>query len=225
MTRSNGALLMAFTALGALATGGCSKDESPKTSATASATAQASAAPTPAPAPSDTAPAPAPSATAAPPADCPKGSSGEGSFGKPCEAKGSARTMEVTWTGKMDDKGPSFRVVNKSPKTILFGRLAVYFYDKAGKQLHAKDTSSTPPKDMPYHSCSGNMFGGPMKPNEKATITFSCVRKEDVPTGATAIEAELQVAGFTDETEKKTAFYWRNTDITPDVRKKGGVNK
>ena len=31
--------------------------------------------------------------------------------------------MEVTWTGKMTDTGPSFRVVNKSPSVILYGKI------------------------------------------------------------------------------------------------------
>jgi hypothetical protein len=37
------------------------------------------------------------------------------------------------------------------------------------------------------------------------------------------IEAELQMVGFPDATGKKVDFYWRNSDLTPDVRPKGGV--
>jgi hypothetical protein len=66
------------------------------------------------------------------------------------------------------------------------------------------------------------MFGGVMKAGEKATITFSCVSKPNVPDGATAIEAEMQWVGFADASEKKVTGYWRNQDLTPDVRKKGG---
>lgn len=131
--------------------------------------------------------------------------------------------MEATWNGKIDDKGPLFRVTNKSSLTILYGKIAVYFYDKAGKQLDAQDTAATPPKAVPYKTCSGNIFGGVMKPGEKAVIQFSCVKKEHVPEGATAIEAELQSVGFSDPTEKKVDFYWTNKDLTPDARKKGGV--
>jgi hypothetical protein len=131
--------------------------------------------------------------------------------------------MEVMWTGKTDDKGPSFKVQNKSTQVILYGRIAVYFYDKAGKQLEVKDPSANPPKGKPYHTCGGNMFQGVMKAGEKAVITFSCVSKDNVPEGAVAIEAEMPVVGFADATEKKVDAYWRNNDITPDVRKKGGV--
>ncbi|MBX3188888.1 MAG: hypothetical protein KF819_17850 [Labilithrix sp.] len=202
---------------------GCSKDEEKPTAA--------SAAPSAPPAPTSAEPAasaaPAASASAessgAPRADCPKGSAGEGTFAKPCEAKGKDRMMEVAWTGKTDDKGPFFRVTNKSPLVILYGKIAVYFYDKAGKQLEVTDTAATPPKKVPNRVCSGNMFGGVMKANEKAVLQFSCVKKEHVPEGTAAIEAEMQGVGFADATEKKVDLYWSNHDIVPDARKKGGV--
>jgi hypothetical protein len=65
------------------------------------------------------------------------------------------------------------------------------------------------------------MFSGVMKPKESARIQFSCVGKAVVPGGATAIEAEMQMVGYADSTEKKIEYYWRNPDLTPDVRKKG----
>jgi len=204
----------------AVTSSGCSKDEPSKTAPAASSAAPMASAP---PAMSASAAA-APSATAAePPHECPKGSSGEGSFNKPCDAKGGARMMEVTWTGKTDDKGPHFKLTNKSPLVILHGKIAVYFYDKAGKQLEIQDTAATPPKAVPYWSCSGNMFGGVMKAAEKAVLTFSCVDKKHIPEGTAAIEAEMLGVGFADATEKKVDFYWRNNDLAPDARKKGGV--
>ena len=198
---------------------GCSKDE-PTSRGSASASAAASTAPPP----SATASAPAPSA-AAPvvPHDCPKGSTGDGTFDKPCEAKGGARLMDVAWTGKTDDKGPFFRVTNKSSLTILYGKLVVYFYDKSGKQIQVQDTAATPPKATPYRVCSGNIFGGVVKPAEKAVVQVSCVKKEHVPDGTVAIEAEVQTVGLSDATEKKVDFYWRNNDLVVDARKKGGV--
>lgn len=217
MPKDSNRVMALVTAAAALIAVGCSKGES---SSESPPPPSAHAPPTPAPA---SAPAPLPSATASAPAhECPKDTSGEGTFAKPCQAKGAARTMEVTWTGKTDDKGPSFRVVNKSPSTIIYGRIAVYFYDKAGKQLEVTPAGSSATKAKPYHICTGNMFGGVMKPAEKAVITFSCVTKENVPDGAKAIEAEMQMVGFTDSTEKKIEYYWRNDDLVPDVRKKGG---
>jgi hypothetical protein len=207
---------------------GCSKEES--TSATPSLAsadaAQAGSASASAPAASASAPTPSASAAASasgPPVDCPKGSSGEGSFNKPCDGKGGSRLMDVAWTGKNDEKGPHFRVTNKSPSVILYGKIAVYFYDKAGKQLEVKDASASPPKTRPYHTCAGNMFGGVMKAGEKAVLTFSCVPKDVVPEGAAATEAEMQMVGFADASEKKITYYWRNNDLTPDARAKGGV--
>ena len=200
-------------------------DKEPEKSATSAASASAGAAAV-TPAAASVSAAPSASAAAAPvvPHDCPKGSTGEGSLAKPCEAKASARMMDVAWTGKTDDKGPQFRVTSKSTLAILHGKVFVYFYDKAGKQLDVQDTAETPPKAVPYRICSGKIFGGVMKPAEKAVITFSCVTKANIPEGTAAIEAEMQSVGFADAAdEKKIDFYWKNADLTPDARKKGGV--
>jgi hypothetical protein len=198
----------------AISLGACTEDPP------APAAPSASAAPPPPPV-SAAAPAPPPSATATGPVhDCPAGSTGDATLAKPCDAKGNARMMTVEWNGKMTDGGPSFRVVNKSPSTILFGKFVAYFYDKAGKQLEVKDSAG---KGHPSLLCSGNLFSGVMKPAEKAVITFSCVKKESVPEGAVAIEGEMQMVGFADASEKKSEYYWRNNDLTPDARPKGGV--
>ena len=204
---------------------GCSKDSEKKADEAPGAAKSAEPAPSATPAATASAAPPASASAAAvePPHDCPKGSTGEGSFAKPCEGKGNARMMDAAWTGKTDDKGPYFKVTNKSPSTILYGKIAVYFYDKTGKQLDVMDTAATPPKPVPYRTCAGNIFSGVMKPAEKAVLTFSCVKKEHVPDGTTAIEAELQTVGFADATEKKVDFYWTNKDLVPDARKKGGV--
>ena len=187
--------------------------------------------PAPKPEPVKSAPPPAPTpstppvetaAPAEPHHDCPEGSEGVGSFAKPCMAKGADRVMEVTWTGKTNDSGaPSFRVVNKSKLVILFGKIVVYFYDKAGKQLEVPAGSSGKPRQ--HQDCSGNIFGGVMQPAEKAVINFSCVGKSSVPEGAAAIEGEIQVAGFADAEGKKSEFYWKNEELTPDERPKGGI--
>jgi hypothetical protein len=185
---------------------------------TASAAPPAAGGAPPAPAARPPARAPPP-ARAAPRSDCPKDSGGPGTFDQPCLGKGNARMMEVKWTGKTDDKGPSFRVINKSPSVILFGKIAVFFYDKAGKQLETKERD----KAVPFKSCSGNIFSGIMKVDEKAVITFSCVSKADVPEGTAAIEGEMITVGFADASEKKSEFYWTNPDLAPAARPKGGV--
>ncbi len=209
----------------ALALAGCSKEEAkpqapaPSASAAAvpSASASASAADAAAAAPSATA-----SAAPEPHHDCPAKSSGPGTFDKPCEASGAARLMTVRWT-KTDDKGPSFSIKNVGKATILYGKIAVYFYDKAGKQLDVTDDSQPTPKAKPFHTCSGNIFQGVMKPSESASLTFSCVPKSVIPAGTATIEGEMQMVGFADATEKKNDFYWRNMDLTPAARRKGGV--
>ena len=130
--------------------------------------------------------------------------------------------MDVKWK-KTGDSGPSFAVTNKGQLVIVYGRIAVYFYDKAGKQLDVTDSSVTPSKTRPYHTCAGNFFGGVMKPAEREVLTFSCVPKSVIPDATATIEGEMQMVGFADETGKKVDFYWRNSDLTPDARPKGGV--
>lgn len=129
--------------------------------------------------------------------------------------------MEAKWTGKTDEKGPHFSITNKSPTAILYGKITVYFYDKAGNQLSVATDGGKP---RPFITCAGNIFGGIMKKDEKAVLTFSCVKKEHLPEGTTAIEAELPMVGFADpKDEKKSEFFWLNEDLAQDVRRKGGL--
>ena len=46
--------------------------------------------------------------------------------------------MTVKWK-KTDEQRPSFAIANDVKLVILYGKIAVYFYDKAGKQLDVKD--------------------------------------------------------------------------------------
>jgi hypothetical protein len=201
---------------------GC--DQKPADPGAPTASAKGAVAPPSASTPTAVVSAPPPaSATAPPPSHpCPDGSTGEGSFNKPCEAKGTARLMEVTWTGKMTDTGPSFRVVNKSKLDILYGSMNAYFYDKAGKQLEVKDASGKARQNQP---CAGKIFDGVMKAGEKAVITFSCVKKEHVPEGTTQVEAEMQMVGFAGADGKAVDGYWKNPDLAADARPKGGLKK
>lgn len=200
---------------------GCSKDQPAAPEAGPSATASAPAAPSQSA--SATAAASA-SAAPEPQHDCPAGSTGIGSFTKPCDAKGSARMLEVLWNGKYNDSGaPWFKVNSKSQKPILYGRVAVYFYDKAGKQIDVKEAPEGSEKTHAYHLCSGSLFAGTIAPGEKARYVFSCVGKSNIPDGTAAIEAEAQVVGFADASGKKNDFFWRNLDLTPEARPKGGV--
>jgi hypothetical protein len=164
---------------------------------------------------------PTPSAPPAPPKlrdDCPKGSSGVGTLSEPCLASGDARMMEVKYTGKTTDEGPKFSIVNKADQQILFGSLAVYFYDKAGKQLQV----TAGEKSKPFQVCAGNIFAGAVKPGEKIFMFFSCVKKTHVPEGTVTIEAEAKTVGFADENGKQNEFYWSNPDLAPNERPKGG---
>ncbi len=200
---------------------GCSKEEEAKSSAPSASVSAALPAPTPS---ASVAAAPSASAAPEPHHDCPAGSTGTGSFAKPCEAKGKDRTMSVAGNGKADASGaPSFKVQNTSKLPILYGKMAVYFYDKAGKQIDVKEAVEGSEKTHAYHTCSGNIFAGQVNPGEKLTMNFSCMKKKDVPDGATGIEAEMQMVGFADASGKKNDFYWKNMDLTPEERPKGGA--
>jgi hypothetical protein len=180
----------------------------------AAAKPSASAAPVAAP--------PPPAPVAQPPKlrdDCPEGSSGVGTLNEPCLGKGDSRMMEVKYTGKITDEGPKFSVINQSKRPILFGSLAAYFYDKAGKQLEVTAEG----KPRPMQICSGRIFAGAVKPGEKIFIFFSCVKKAHVPEGTATIEAEVKTVGFTDDAGRESEFYWSNPDLTPDQRPKGGL--
>jgi len=125
--------------------------------------------------------APAPPAPSAEPPklrdDCPDGSSGVGTMAQPCLGKGDSRMMEVAYSGKTTDEGPKFSIINKSKSPILYGSLAAYFYDKAGKQLDVTSGG----KPQPMQLCSGRIFAGVVKPGEKIYMFFSCVKKADIP--------------------------------------------
>jgi hypothetical protein len=178
-----------------------------------SATASAPPAPTPTPTPAPPPEPPKPSA------DCPEGSSGIGTSESPCKGNGDQRMMEVKYTGKTTDEGPKFQVINKTKKPILYGSVAAFFYDKKGKQLQV--TAGGKPR--PMQLCSGNIFAGAVKPEEKIYVFFSCVKKDQIPEGTDAIEAEIKMVGFTDEAGEKSKLYWSNLDLVPDARPKGGI--
>jgi hypothetical protein len=193
---------------------GCDKEAEKPAAPSASAPPVASSPPAASSAPA------APVVERKPVHPCPEGSAGKGTFEDPCKATGKKRIMDVTWDKKIGDKGPTFKIVNAGKLEVLYGKIVVYFYDKAGKQI---DVSGG---DKPRHrlTCAGDIFAGPVKPGEKVFMNFSCVKKEDVPKGAKDIEGEIQTVAFTDDAGKNDTF-WRNDDLAPDARPKGGIKK
>lgn len=205
MTRTFGAAALAACLVG------CEKEAAKPAPPSASTPTPTASAP----------PATAPVASAAekkPVHPCPEGSAGKGTFDDPCKAKGKTRIMDVSWNQKIGDKGPTFKIINNAKLEILYGKIVVYFYDKAGKQIDV--TGGDKPRRR--LTCAGEIFAGPVKAGEKVFINFSCVKKEDVPKGATAIEGEIQTVAFTDDAGKNDT-YWRNDDLAPEDRPKGGI--
>ena len=208
---SSGALVALLSATLLL---GC--EEKPKPQPTATTTAKASAAPAATPSAK-----PKPKPKPKPREDCPEGSSGIGTFEEPCVGSGTSRMMEFVYSGKTTEKGPKFAITNKSGKPVLHGSITVYFYDKAGKQL----TAGTEKKPLKKLNCSGNIFAGVVKPEEKVWMFFSCVTKDDVPKDTQFIEGEVQRVGFANADGTENEFYWRNEDLVPDDRPKGGIKE
>jgi hypothetical protein len=169
------------------------------------------------------APTPTPTPTPPPPPknrdDCPESSSGIGTSAEPCKGSGDSRMMEATYNNKTTDEGPKFKIKNLTKKSILYGSIAVYFYDKAGKQLQVTHGG----KPRPMQICSGNIFAGAVKPEETIFMFFSCVKKEHIPEGTKTIEAEMKTVGFADSSGEKNEYYWANMDLVPDERPKGGL--
>ena len=163
--------------------------------------------------------APAPAAAERKPVrPCPEGSTGKGTFEDPCKATGKKRIMDISWDKKIGDKGPTFKIINNGKLEILYGKVVVYFYDKAGKQMDVSGGE----KPRRRQTCAGDIFAGPVKAGEKVFMNFSCAKKEDVPKDAKDIEAEIRVVGFTDDAGKNDT-YWRNDDLAPEERPKGGI--
>lgn len=208
------ATLLGVVALSSL---GCDEPASNDSAPSASATSET---PTTTAAPEATPTASASAEEEAKPSHpCPEGSEGEGTRKDPCVANGATRIMEVTWMNKITDKGPKFRVKSKAKVPILYGDVFIYFYDQAGKQLEV-DVGGKKQKRV---QCAGNIFAGAVKPAESFALFFSCAGKKIVPDGTGTIEAELRMAGFPDASGAKSDTFWRNDDLTPEERPKGGV--
>ena len=73
------------------------------------------------------------------------------SIGNLLTRQGKKRIMDVTWDKKIGDKGPTFKIVNTGKLEVLYGKIVVYFYDKAGKQIDLPGGGEQPraPLDAP----------------------------------------------------------------------------
>ncbi len=133
-------LALVATAALALSISACGSDAdttssaAPSAKASASATAKASAS-----AKATTSAAPSASAAAGGDDPC-KGHNldkgGKGTLGEPCKYSGDIITAK--YKGKIEDGGAVFEITNPWKEDVNFLTAAVYYYDKAGKQLTVK---------------------------------------------------------------------------------------
>lgn len=203
------ALLAAFgfTTLLACKNGSSDAGEGPATRTSASAAPVQTTAAVP--------PAPAESA-AAPAGKCePLGCTGAGSFSEMCSCKSASAPITAKFTGSYRFDTPEWEVTNTTDSPLHWGSSAVYYYDKAGKQL------STEIRGTKYsvHRMNGSSFTLKPKETRKITVGF---KKADEPKGVKSIE--LLLDGWCFGTyEDKASHLCVRAPKAPDERAQGAV--
>ncbi len=141
---------------------------------------------------------------------------GEGSLDKECVLKGKS-PFKAKWTGGyMDSFGrqiPEFEVESNFEIEVSWGYVAIYYYDKDGKQLEI--TFEDGRKVMhSYENGSGILK---IKPGEKKKLGFGPTKAE-TPAGTDTIE--IEITGWGAEQPAKKFFAVDVEDYK--VRPKGG---
>ncbi len=146
------------------------------------------------------------------------GCKGEGTFFKPCSCKDKAQPvpLEVKYTGKYSDffKQPEWEVTNKTDKDIHWASAAVYYYDKAGKQLEAQI------KDKTYKASRVNGSNFTLKPKETKKITIG-FKKDTEPKGIDSMEVVFDGWCFGVYKDKSSHLCIKN-ERAPEERPKSG---
>jgi hypothetical protein len=146
------------------------------------------------------------------------GCTGEGTFFDMCDCKAKPQTapFKAKWSGKYSDffKQPEFEVTNTTDKDIHWGSVAVYYYDKAGKQLE------TDIKGTKYKSGRENGSTMSLKPNETKTMTMG-FKKESEPKGIDTIEVVFDGWCFGKYDDKASHLCVR-VEKAPEERAKSG---
>ena len=180
------------------------------TGATMNATATAAA-------PAQAAPAAAPAAAGAISGACEAlGCAGDGSFGKMCDCKDkpAASPFTVKATGKKVGGRPEWEVTNTSDKPTHWASLAVYYYDREGKQL----TAESPNGKFRVGRENGSTFTLKAKETRKIGAGFSDKLE---PKGTTS--TELVVDGWCYGTyEDKASHVCIRNAKAPDDRARAG---
>jgi hypothetical protein len=202
-----------------LALAACQGNEKPSGDAPAAASAAAPLAS------ASATPTAAASATGAPAADSickKKGLEGDGTFFKPCTLK--TPVLTATWTGKIVDEGAVFDVDNAWPEKIDWATVAVYYYDKADKQLEAETKDK---RKFKRHYASGGIFKdltGKMvilAPGKSQVVLG--FKKADMPKDVAAIEVEVMGLGWDERVGQNGEAFFRYEGAFPEERPRGGL--
>jgi hypothetical protein len=126
--------------------------------------------------------------------------------------------MPITakWTGEykpdFDGEKPAFTVTSKLDRAVTWGNVAIYYYDKSGKQLEVTDGGRTYKKFW----ISGGLLQVPAKGTTELKMGWV---KDKAPADTAAIEVEIEGYGFTDV---EPGTFFENPDLGHEDRLKGG---
>jgi hypothetical protein len=144
--------------------------------------------------------------------------SGDGSFFKMCgcNEKVQEAPFEAKATGKYGtfSKQPEWTVTNKTDKIVHWASAAVYYYDRAGKQLE------TTIKDKPYKASRVNGSSFTLKPKETKKVSIG-FKQENAPAGTASMEVVFDGWCYGAYADKETHLCMR-VARAPDERARSG---
>ena len=146
------------------------------------------------------------------------GCTGEGSFSKMCDCKAKPQPapFAVKYAGKYSSffEEPEWQITNTTDKDIHWGSAAVYYYDKAGKQLEAKFGEKT----LKAYRVNGSNLS--LKPNQTKTINLG-FKQGDEPKGIGSMEVVFDGWCYGKYDDKRSHHCIRN-ERAPDERARSG---
>lgn len=146
------------------------------------------------------------------------GCTGEGTFFEMCDCKTKPQPVPFAakYSGKYSSffKQPEWQITNTTDKDLHWGSAAVYYYDKAGKQLEAKIN------DKPYTASRVNGSNLTLKPNETKTIHIG-FKQDSEPKGVASMEIVFDGWCYGKYDDKSTHQCMR-IERAPDQRARSG---
>jgi hypothetical protein len=137
---------------------------------------------------------------------CPAGSTGDGTYDKPCVASGDTRLVPLKYVSS-DDNYIVFDAKNNGPYEVIGGQRDLWIYDASGKRLDITIPNNPP---MTHTGTSGGMTPT-VKPGETKQVKFF-LDKKSRPAGAATYQAEFQKVEMS-TTGGTPDFVWTNPGL------------